>query len=94
MNSDKRRTHWPMQGTSAFPWGNDVLRDFQFGCTGGSPATDGGASGSRRTGRKEKPHHDNGKKPKCAKFHPNHSCRCEGKAIKGCTARIVPDYWI
>jgi hypothetical protein len=23
----------------------------------------------RRTGRKEKPHQDNGKKPKCAKFH-------------------------
>ena len=33
MNSDKCRTHRPMQGTSAFPCGNDVLRDFQFGCT-------------------------------------------------------------
>ena len=25
---------------------------------------------------------DNGKKPKCAKFHRNHSCRCERKAIR------------
>ena len=64
MNSDKCWTHRPMQGTSAFPWGNDVLRDFQFGCTGGSRAA---ASGTHRTGRKEKPHQDNAKKPKCAK---------------------------
>jgi len=28
MNSDKCRTHRPMQGTSAFPWGDDALRDF------------------------------------------------------------------
>src|SRR4029453_2060987 len=59
---------------------------------GGGRAADGGASGRRRTGRKEKPHQDNGKKPKSAKFHRNHSCRCEKKAIKGCTARIVPDH--
>jgi hypothetical protein len=72
MNSDKCRTHRLMQGTSALPGGNDVLRDFQFGCT-----ADGDASGSRRTGRKEKPHEDNGEKPKCAKFPRNHSCRCE-----------------
>ena len=78
-----------MQGTSAFPWGNDVLRDFQFGCTGGSRAD---ASGSHRTGRKEKPHQDNGKKPKCAKFYRNHFWRCERKAIKGCTARMVPNH--
>jgi hypothetical protein len=77
MNSDKCRTHRPMQGTSAIPWGDDVLRDIQFGCT-----ADGDASGSHRTGRKEKTHQDNGKKPKYAKFHRNHSCRCEGKAIK------------
>jgi hypothetical protein len=78
-----------MQGTSAFPWGDDVLRDFEFGCTCGSHA---GASGSHRTGRKEKPHQDNGKKLKCAKFYRNHSQRCERKAIKGCTARIVPNH--
>src|SRR5260370_41750121 len=35
MNSDKCRTHRPMQGTSAFLWGNDVLRNFKSGCTGG-----------------------------------------------------------
>ena len=52
MNSDKCRTHRPMQGTSAFAWGDDVLRYFQFGCTGGSPAVDCDASGSHRTGRK------------------------------------------
>jgi hypothetical protein len=92
MNSDKSRLHRPMQGTSAIPWGDDDLRDFQFGCTGGSPAADGDASGSHRTRRKEKPHQDNDKKPKCAKFHRNHFCRCERKAIKGCTARIVPDH--
>jgi hypothetical protein len=40
-NSDKCRTHRPMQGTSAFPWRDDVLRDFQFGCTGGRHAADG-----------------------------------------------------
>src|SRR5437867_1939593 len=74
MNSDKCRTHRPVQGTSAFPWGDDVLRDFQFGCTGGSQAADGDASGSRRTGRKEKPQQDEGKQPKCAKLHRNHSC--------------------
>jgi hypothetical protein len=78
-----------MQETSAFPWGNDVLRDFQFGCTSGSRAD---ASGSHRTGRKEKPHQDNGKKPKCAKFHHNHFCRFERKAINDCTARIVPNH--
>ena len=83
MNSDKCRTHRPMQGTSAFLWGDDALRDLQFGCN---------ASGSHRTGRKEKPHQDNGKKPKCAKFHRNHFGRCERKAIKRCTARIVPNY--
>ena len=65
MNSDKCRTHRPMQGTSAVPWGNDGLRDFQFACTGGSRDD---ASGSHRTG-KEKPYQGNGKKPKYAKFH-------------------------
>ena len=79
-----------MQGTSAIPRGNDVLRDLQFGCTGWSPAADGRASGSQRTGRKEKSHQDNGKKPQCAKSHRNHFCPSEKKAIKGCTARIVP----
>ena len=58
-----------MQGTSAFPWGDDALRDVQFGCTGGSRAADGGASARRRTGRKEKPYQDNSKKPKGVKFH-------------------------
>jgi hypothetical protein len=28
MNSDKCRPHRPMQGTSAFLWGDDALRDF------------------------------------------------------------------
>jgi hypothetical protein len=69
MNSDKCRLHRPMQGTSTFPWGDDDLRDFQFGCNGGSRAADGGASGKRRTGRKEKRYLDNRKEPKCAKFH-------------------------
>jgi hypothetical protein len=69
MNSDKCRPHRPMQRASAFPWGDDALRDFQFGCTGGSRAADGGTSGRGRTGRKEKPYQDNSKKPKCAKFH-------------------------
>src|SRR5262245_26904948 len=69
MNSDKSRLHRPMQGTSAFPWEDDALRDFQFGCTGTSRAADGGSSGRRRTGRKEKPYQDNREKPKCAKFH-------------------------
>jgi hypothetical protein len=68
MNSDKSRLHRPMQGTSAFPWRDDDLRDFQFGCTGGSRAPYG-ASGRRRTGRKEKLYKDNSKKPKSAKFH-------------------------
>ena len=68
MNSDKCRPHRPVQGTSAFPWRDDALRDLQFG-TGGSGAADGGASGRRRTGRKEKPYQDNSEKPKCAKFH-------------------------
>jgi len=62
MNSDKCRTHRPMQGASAVPWRNDVLRDFQFACS----RTD--ASGSHRTGRKEKPRQDNGNKPECVKF--------------------------
>src|SRR5437870_3414109 len=65
MNSDKCRTHRVMQGTSALPGRDDVLRDFQFGCTGGSRAD---APGSHRAGRKEKPNQDNGKKPQCAKF--------------------------
>ena len=41
MNRDKCRTHRPMQGTSAFPWRDDVRRDFQFGCTGRGQAADG-----------------------------------------------------
>ena len=69
MNSDKCRPHRPMQGTSAFLWGDDALRDFQFGCPGGSRSADGGASGRHRTGRKEKPYQGNSKKPKNAKFH-------------------------
>src|SRR5215831_11312443 len=69
MNSDKCRSHRPMQGTSAVPWGDDALRDFQFGCTGGSRGADGGAPVKRRTGREEKPLQDNSKKHKCAKFH-------------------------
>ena len=69
MNSDKSRAHRPMQRTSAFPWGDDALRDFQLGCNGGSRATDGGASAKYRTGRKEKPYQDNSKKPKGANFH-------------------------
>src|SRR4029077_20997401 len=89
MNSDKCWTHRAVQGTSAFFWGDDFLRDLQFGCTGGSRAD---ASGSHRAGRKEKPHHDNGKKPKCAQFYRNDSWRLERKAIKGCTARIVPNH--
>jgi hypothetical protein len=89
MNSDKCRTHRPMQRTSAFPWGDDVLCDFQFGCPGSNRAN---ASGSHSTGRKEKPHQDNRKKPKCAKFHRNYSCGWERKAVKGCTAQIVPDH--
>jgi len=89
MNGDKRRTHRLMQGTSAFPWGDDVLRDFQFGRTGCSRAD---PSGSHRTGRKEKPRQDNSKKSKCAKFHRNHSWRCERKATKGRSVRIVPNH--
>src|SRR5215831_12606203 len=69
MNSYKSRQHRPMQGTSAFPWGDDALRDFQFGCNGGSRAADGGAWAKYRTGRKENPYQDNSKKPKAAKFH-------------------------
>ena len=49
--------------------GDDALRDFQFGCTGGSRAADRSASGRRRTGRKEKPYQDNSKKLKTAKVH-------------------------
>jgi hypothetical protein len=86
MNRDKCRTHRAMQGTSALPGGDDVLRDFQFARSRAD------ASGSHRTGRKVKPHQDNGKKPKCAKFYRNHSGRCERKAIKGCTAGIVPNH--
>src|ERR1043166_3739541 len=59
MNSDKCGAHWPMQGTSALPRGDDVLRDFQFGCSGNSRA---GASRSQGTGRKEKPHQGNRKR--------------------------------
>ena len=80
MNSDKCRTHRPMQGTSAFPWG---MMSCVILNSAAPAAADGGASGSHRTGRKEKPHQDNGKKPKRAKFHRNHFCRCERKAIKG-----------
>ncbi len=54
-------------------------------------AADGGASRSHRTGRKEKPHQDNRKKPKRAKFHRNHFCLCERKDIKGLQVRIVPN---
>ena len=55
MNSDKCRLHRPMQGTPAIPRGDDVLRDSQFGCTGGSQAGDGGASGSTHMKKTEDP---------------------------------------
>ena len=67
MNSDKCRTHRPMQRASAIRWGDDALRDFQFGC-----AANGGAPRSHRTGRKQKTHQDNRKKSKRAKFYCNH----------------------
>src|SRR5262249_59759973 len=70
MNSDECRQHRPMQRTSAFPRGDDALRDFHFGCTGGSRAADGGAAGGRRAGRKEKPRPDQSKKTKGAQFSP------------------------
>ena len=69
MNSDKCRPHRPMQGTSAFRWGNDALRDVQFACNGRSRRADGGVSPKYRTGREEKLYQDNSKKPKGAKFH-------------------------
>jgi hypothetical protein len=72
MNSDKRRAHRPMQRTSAIPRGDDALRYSYFRCTGGSRTANGDALGTRRAGRKEKPHQGNGKKPKYAKFHQNH----------------------
>jgi hypothetical protein len=72
-----------MQRTPAISRWDNVLRDSQFGCTGGRQAADGGAPGSHRAGRKEKPHEDNRKKPRRAKFHRNHFCLCERKDIKG-----------
>ena len=72
-----------MQGTPAIRGWDDVLRDSQFGCSAGSQAADGGAPGSHRTGRKEKPHQDNREKSERAKFHLNHFCLCERKAVKG-----------
>ena len=50
MNSDKCRTHRPMPGTSAFPWRDDVRRDFQFGCTGGRQAEDGNDHKAKTSG--------------------------------------------
>jgi hypothetical protein len=72
-----------MQGTPAIRGWDNVLRDSQFGCTGGSQPADGGASRSHRTGRKEKPRQGNSEKSKRAKFDHNHFRLCEGKAIKG-----------
>ncbi len=69
MNSDKCRTHRPMQRTSAIPRRDDVLRDFQFSRTGVRGAAGGSVSVSPRAGAKEKPGQDNRKKPKRAKFH-------------------------
>src|SRR5438477_11297645 len=86
MNSDKCRTHRAMQGASALTRGDDVVRDCQFARSRAD------ASWSHRTGRKEKPRQDDGRKPKCTKFYRNHSWSCERKAIKGCTARIVPNH--
>jgi hypothetical protein len=54
MNGDKCRAHLLMQGASAFLWWDDALRDFQFGCTGGSRAADDGVSVKYRARRKEK----------------------------------------
>ena len=92
MNSDKRWVHRPMQCASAIPRGDDALRDVQFPCVGGSRAADGTGSGSDRAGRNKKPHQDDGKKPKCPKFHRNHFRRCNKNVIKGYTARIMPEH--
>jgi hypothetical protein len=86
MNSDERRAHRSMQGTSAIPRRDNALRDVQFPCAGGRRAADGGGSRSHCTGRKEKPRQDDGKKPGRIKFHRNHICCCKRKLIKN-TAR-------
>src|SRR5437868_3113253 len=79
VNSDKCRPHRPMQGTPTFFWGDDALRDFQFGCPGGGRGPYGGASVKHRTGRKEKSHEDNNKKSKNAKFHRNRLAESRNK---------------
>jgi hypothetical protein len=72
-----------MQGTTAISRGDNALGDVQFACAGGSETADRGTPRSDRTGRKEKPHEDNRKKSKRAKFRHNHFCLCEGKVSKG-----------
>ena len=73
MNSDKCRTHRAMQGTSAFPWGDDVLRDLQFGCN---------ASGRRRTGRKRSPTRTTARNPNVRSFTVIIPAVARGKRLK------------
>ena len=65
---------------------------FRSGCTGGRWAADGGASVSRRTGRKEKPQQDNGKVPEMCAAYRNVPAVASGKRLKAHTARIVPNH--
>jgi hypothetical protein len=49
MNRDKCRTHRPMQRASAFPRGDDVLRDSQFVCARGRQTAYGGNYKAKRS---------------------------------------------
>ena len=68
MNSDKCRTHRPMQGTPAIPRRDDVLHDFQFGCTGGSPPADGDAWGAAAQEEKRSPTRTTARNPNVRSF--------------------------
>jgi len=69
VNSDKCRPHRPVQSSSAFPWGNNGLGNFQLACTGRSRAPNLREPRGLRAGRQQKSHRNNAQKPKRAKFH-------------------------
>jgi len=92
MNSDKCRTHRPMQGTSAIPWGDDFCVIFNSA----APAAAGPLMAPRRgcaaQEEKRSPTRTTARNPNVRSFTVTIPAVCESKAIKGCTARNLPDH--
>ena len=89
MNSDKCRTHRPMQRTSAFPWGMMSCVIFNSAAPAATGPTRRGATAQEE---KRSPTRTTARNPNVRSFTVTIPAVARGKRLKGCTARIVPNY--